>query len=105
MLGCGESEELAGLKGTGTQRAVVARGSRAGEQPFDLTYGSLQEQIVGGTWGENVRVLGVILRENVEECRNASRDAERDMRHTWGMLFGLVSPAGYTLCYKYASGC
>jgi hypothetical protein len=69
LLGRGESEELADLKGTGTERAIVVRSSRVSEKPLDLTYGGLQEKIVGGTWRKNVGVLGVILRDNDEPCR------------------------------------
>ena len=87
MLGRGESEELADLKGTGTERAVVVRSSRVSEQPFDLTYCSLQEKIVGGTWGKNVGVLGVILRDartmrHAETCR-AGHDTPGVCRSGW----------------------
>ena len=64
MLGRSLREELGDLKGSRAERAIVARDGRGGEQPFDLTYGGLQESIVGKLRWERVGVLGVILRKN-----------------------------------------
>jgi hypothetical protein len=97
LLRHSEREELGDLKGSSTERAIAARDAGVRKQPFDLTLSVFQEIIVGDTRWERVGILSINLRQNDE---NGAEMLNRALR-TWGMSFGSVSPAGYTLCYKY----
>jgi hypothetical protein len=100
LLRRSEREELGDLKGSSTEHTIATRDGGVSKQPFDLTLSIFQEGIVGDTRWEGVGILGINLRQDDE---NGVEMLNRALR-TWGMSFGSVSPAGYTLCYKYTSG-
>ncbi len=94
MIRRSEREELGDLKGSNTERAIAARDGGVSKQPFQLTLSVFQESYVGDTRRQGVGILGINLRHNDE---NGAEMLNRALR-TWGMSFGSVSPAGYTLC-------
>jgi hypothetical protein len=98
----GEREELGDLKGSSTERAFADRDGGVSKQPFDLILSVFQESIAGGRRWKGVGILGINLRQNGENGAEMLL-VNRPLR-TWGMSFGSVSPAGYTLCYKCTSG-
>lgn len=100
MLRRSKREEFGDLKGGSTERATAVRDGGVSKQPFDLTLSVFQESIIGDTRWEGVGILGINLHQNDE---NGAEMVNKALR-TWGMSFGSVSPAGYTLCYKYTSG-
>lgn len=100
MLRRSEREELSDLKGSDTERAIVARDGGVCKEPFELSLSVFQESFVWDTRWEGMGILGINLRLDDE---NGAEMLNRALR-TWGMFFGSVRPAGYTLCYKYRSG-
>ena len=99
MLRCSEREELGDLKGSDTEGAIAARDGGVSKEPFDLTLSVFQESFVGNARWKGVRILGINLRHNNE---NGTEMLNRALC-TWGMFSGSVSPAGYTLFYRYRS--